>query len=146
VELPKLQIGQTYLVPDTDGEEVEGVLEDAVVMESEKRVYGTYRLRDGRKIICANPLNDQELREYQDDPDNFFGVFKSVPKNLTNYEEAFQFLWSTYRNTTKAKLLEFMAEAPDIEELKKRSQKSLSRLYCERVAVSMTADIKDKFN
>jgi hypothetical protein len=52
---PRLLIGSTYLVPDIDGKEILGVLTDASVIETERAAYGTYRLQDGRHIICTSP-------------------------------------------------------------------------------------------
>ena len=49
----------------------------------------------------------------------------------------FNFLWDTYSLSSKEKLLEFMAQAPDIELLKRISQEELATEYCTRMAGSM---------
>jgi hypothetical protein len=146
MSIPKMIIGHTYMVPDGSGDEVEGVLEDAVVLESEGRIYGTYRLTDGRRINCSNPMTPEEKRDYKQDPDNFFGVYKPIAKQVKNFEDAYNFLWATYSKSTKEKLLEFMANAPNIEELRKHSQRELAKIYCTNIARQMTADLKGKLN
>jgi hypothetical protein len=45
----------------------------------------------------------------------------------------------SYKNTPKERLLELMAGAPDIDELKNLSQPELSEIYCERIVYSITA-------
>ena len=146
--IPRLVIGGRYLVPDSSGTEVEGVLEDATVAETEGLAYGVYRLPDGQRIIAACPLEDAEMREYRRDPDNFFGVHKPVPRQITNFEEAFRFLHNTYRNTPKEKLLEFMSDQPEQQfaHLRKLSQAALARIYCEGIAVQLMQDSKSKLN
>lgn len=143
---PKMIIGHAYMVPDGSGDDVEGVLEDAVVMEADGLICGTYRLADGRRIVCSNPMTAQEKREYRQDPDNFFGVHKPVPRQINNYEDAYNFLWASYGKTPKEKLLEFMAKDPNIDELKKRSQRELAKIYCTNIARTMAADLKGKLN
>ena len=134
---PPLKIGERYAVPDEAGCEVEGVLEDAVVLEAERKAYGTYRLDDGRRIVVACPLSDQELRAYKADPDNFFGQYRPTSKKVSNYEECFNFVYQTYSRTPKGKLLEFMKDAPDHERLKELPQEALAKIYCERVVLAM---------
>jgi len=60
--MPRLLIGSTYLIPDQDGKEVLGVLTDAVVMEPERKAYGTYRLQDGRHVICTRATHGYRPR------------------------------------------------------------------------------------
>ena len=146
MEIPPLKIGNKYLIPDDVGEEVEGVLESATVLVSEKSAYGVYLLEDGRRIIVTCPMTDQEMRDYEADPDNYFGAFQPVGKKLTNYEEAYEFCYSVYSNTPKDKLLEFMDNLPNerLAELGKLSQEELAKIYCEGFALSTMKDQKDK--
>ena len=46
----------------------------------------------------------------------------------------FDFLYKSYKETPKERLLEFMKDAPDLEELQQLSQKDLSEVVCERWA------------
>ncbi len=69
---PPLKIGRRYLVPDKDGNEVEGTLVSAEMLENEQQVYGVYRLADGRQIIVTAPVTDAELQAYRNDPEGFF--------------------------------------------------------------------------
>jgi hypothetical protein len=46
--------------------------------------------------------------------------------------ELYDFFFSTYRHTPKERLLEFLADAPDLERLKQLSQDELAKYCCER--------------
>ena len=59
--VPRLLIGTTYAIPDEKGAEVLGVLTDGSVLEQERAAYGTYRLQDGRHVICKSPLTNPNL-------------------------------------------------------------------------------------
>lgn len=46
----------------------------------------------------------------------------------------------SYKNTSKEKLLEWMANATDFAELKNLTQSELSEIYCERCVYSVMAN------
>jgi hypothetical protein len=73
---PPLRVGETYLFPDRDGRDIPGFLEDAVVLESERTAYGTYRLPDGQWTAYTTPLTESEMVRYRQSPQTFFGVLK----------------------------------------------------------------------
>lgn len=131
--VPRLIIGQRYSIPAEGGQEVVGELTDAVVADSEKLVYGVYQLEDGRSVIVTSPLTDSELSAYRQHPDTFFGVYLPKSKKIKDPIDLFDFFHSSYRNTTKEKLLEFMKDAPDIQSLKQQTQEELAITYCERM-------------
>jgi len=133
----RLLIGKKYLVPDTAGRELVGVLQDAVVNELEKIVYGVYSLEDGRSIIATSPLSELELEAYQKYPDTFFGVLRKQSKKAQTPLELFDFFFDVYKKTSRKKLLEFMSSWPDYEALKKLDTKELATRYCEGVVYSV---------
>jgi hypothetical protein len=136
---PRLLIGSTYLIPDEQGVSVLGLLTDGAVLVPERAAYGTYRLRDGRHVICKSPLTDAELEVYRRSPDTFFGVIKEVPKDIQEPLDCFDFHWQVYARTPKEKLLEFMAGWPDVATLAHLEQKELAQFYCARMAQHMWA-------
>jgi len=142
--VPRLRVGQRYLVPDADGTEVVGVLTDATVLQSESAAYGIYKLADGRSVIAACPMTPDELAAYQRHPDTFFGVTKRQTKRIDDPLELFDFLYATYSQSSREKLLEFMASWPDIEELKDKDTGELAIIYCERLVHQMIADSRRK--
>jgi hypothetical protein len=139
-EVPPLRIGERYLVPDGSGAEVPGRLESATVLEAEKLVYGVYHLDDGNRIIATSPLSPEELEDYRRYPDTFFGVITPTGGTARTFVEKCDFLFKTYQHSTREKLLEFMATAPDIEHLQTLVQRDLAIVYCERMAAAMQSD------
>jgi hypothetical protein len=129
----RLIIGDKYVLPDGDGGEVIGELQHATVMETEKTAFGIYKLPDGRNALFTCPLTDDELAAYKKHPDTFFGINKPHTKGIHDPLKLFDWLFSSYGRTPREKLLEFMKNSPDFDELQKLSQKDLAVTYCERL-------------
>jgi hypothetical protein len=83
------------------------------------------------------PMSDSELQAYKQYPDRFFGVLTSAPRVRRSPLELYDFLFAAYSQTSKERLLEFMADAPDLDHLKALSQKELANIYCERCVNAM---------
>ena len=90
--------------------------------------HGIYRLADGENIFCSVPLTDAEMSAYARSPETFFGTVKRVARGIKEPLEAFDFVYGTYSKSTREKLLEFMAEWPQIEELRKLGQQELKKM------------------
>jgi hypothetical protein len=133
--LPRLQFGHWYLVPQEDGREVPGRLYDAIVIESEKKVYGCYELTTGVHIIATCPMSDEELAAYKRYPDTFFDEVRHPNRHVKTLVELCDFFYETYKDTSREKVLEWMAGAPDYEYLKTLSQRDLAITLCERWAL-----------
>jgi hypothetical protein len=79
------------------------------------------------------PLSDFELAAWRTHPSTFFG---EISRNRTceTVLDLYDFFMGTYTKTPKAKLLEFLAGAPDIDQLALMDQVELASVYCERLA------------
>jgi hypothetical protein len=142
-DVPDIKIGKDYWVPDNEGNEVVGTLTQAVVMESEKKVYGLFQIQDQKKCIMATvPITDHELEDYKKHPDVFFGVYKKANrKPLKDMYEVFEWLHEIYSKSSKEKLLELMKNAPNIEELKLEDQEELALIYAEHMTPLMFTQV-----
>lgn len=136
-DYPRLKIGHEYIVPNADGEEARGVLENAIVMESWGKAQGLYRLRDGSRIMVSHELTENELSAWKRHPETFFGQIQEQNAQPKNWLELAEFMYRTYQTTSKDKLLEFMSEHDDIKSLMRLDQEELAITYCERMAWSM---------
>jgi hypothetical protein len=123
------------VVPDAEGNQVEGVLTSAIVMEQGKVAVCAVNTKDGRGIICRVPLSDAELAAWRQHPATFFGQISKNRKSETVLD-LYDFFMDAYTKTPKAKLLEFLAGAPDIDKLAALNQVELASVYCERLAVN----------
>lgn len=127
----RLLIGNKYTVLDQDRNDVVGVLETATVVEQERVMYGAYRLENGKRIICTVPLTDDELRAYKKYPDTFFGVPLHQGRKANDPLELYDFFYEAYKKSSREKLLSFLKERTDIEELKKLNDEELLVTCCE---------------
>lgn len=133
--IPRLRIGDWYVVPDKKGRQMRGQLCDGIVLVGRKEAFCTYRSESGEYFHGTNKLTDDEVSAYRLHPETFFGAIKSDnTRKVETAVEFFDFVFETYQHTPKEKLLEFLANVPDIVELTKLSQRELAITYCERLA------------
>jgi hypothetical protein len=132
-KLSRLRFGQSYLIRKPDGSEILGRLYEATVWEQKKLVCGAYEISDGQHILATCPLTDEEFAAWRRYPDTFFGEVRRVGKKIENRLELCEFFYETYKNTPRERLLEWMKDAADIEDLGKLSQEELAVAYCERL-------------
>ena len=134
-EIDPPKIGEKYLIPNgEDG--IVAELVSAQVLEQEKTVWGHFKTNDSF-LMAKFQLTVAEFTAYKRSPETFFGKLQTVPHEITEPHQCYDFLFSTYKNSSKQSLLEFMKDHADIEELKKMDQPILAKLYCERMGTAM---------
>lgn len=138
----RLLIGNRYRFPDGRGAEVEGVLMSAVVLEADKVAWCVIAASDGLQRIGTVPLSDAELAAWKRHPDTFFGeISRGRHAPVQSPLDLYDFLMEVYAKTSKEKLLELMALAPDIEHLTMLDQPALASVHCERLAMAAAAQM-----
>lgn len=139
-KLPPMKIDQMYMAPGPGGQEVPARLSTATVDTScDEMILGF-----DNGWICRAPMSKAELDDYKQYPDTFFGTHLQQVRRADTPLELFDFMLESYKNTPKEKLLEWMANASDIAELKNLTQTELSEIYCERCVYSSMADRQRK--
>jgi hypothetical protein len=123
-------IGERYEI----AKGVMATLTTATVVEPEKKVHLAFYTDDGKAPILTAELSDAELAAYREHPHTFFGKIVRPPGRSNTPMELFDFFVYGCRNTPRERLLEFLAGAPDIEDLKKLSTEDLRLVYAERTA------------
>jgi hypothetical protein len=132
--LPRLIFGHWYLVQVPDRGHVPARLYDAVVNEAEKEMFGSYQLATGEYINAVCPISDAELTAYRRYPETFFGGVREPTRHVKTLVDFCDFFYEAYKNTSREKILEWMASAPDIEQLRALQQEDLAIIMCERWA------------
>ena len=135
-EIPRLRIGKRYMIPDANGQEVPGLLEEAVVMENDRMVFGIYRTDENLRYIATSPMTENEFIAWKMYPETFFGKIQEVVQPLGNWMDLAMFFYKTYKDSSRKKLLEFMAGHENFGELQKLPQEELAILYSERMGWS----------
>jgi len=138
----RLLIGHKYLLPGKDGKEIVGILETATISEPEKKSYGSYLLEDGTRAIYTAPVTESEIEAYKKYPDTFFGVPRTQGRKTENALEFYDFMYDAYKHTPRERLLEFVKDWPNAEELKKLDTEELRIVYCENCTYSAMRDKK----
>lgn len=138
--VPRLLVGQRYLVKDADGTERSGLLTTATVAEPERTAYCGLTLDNGKSIICTWPLSDSEMTAWRKHPDTFFGEVGQRSTKAKDPLDLYDFFHSSYRQTPRERLLEFMAGATDIAALSQLEQPALASIYAERCVNAVMAD------
>lgn len=123
-------IGQTYHFTDAGGEDglVATVTTATVNKQDKEVVIGT-----DKGILLKGPISDEALLDFERHPDTFFGVMHRQGRHTEDPYELFENILESYLNTPREKLLEFMKDRPDIEELKPLTQKELAVIYAEGI-------------
>jgi hypothetical protein len=128
----RLQVGNFYAVPDSNGKDVVAELLDVVVMESKSTAYCFMKDAEGRNFLSACPLTSDELVGYKQHPETFFGAYKPHNRKAQDPIDLYDFFIMGYGKTPKERLLELMNNAPDLEKLKDLPQSELAMIFCER--------------
>jgi len=125
----RIKIGETYLFDNIGQAKVT----TAIVSKVEKCiVIGT-----NTGHILKHPISDIELEDYERHPDTFFGVIHPQGKNTDEPYDLFEWMLDSYSKTPKERLLEFMNNRKDIEQLKLLTQEELAIIYCEGCVYSI---------
>jgi len=136
--LPRLRIGQTYTVPGSDGVKVNATLEQAVVAENKAWCVLSDPITN-KNWIGTFELTPDELTDYANHPDTYFGASQRQRRKAETAMELFDFFFDNYRETPKEKLVELLPNVGKDEVLSTMSQKDLAELLAERYTMSAIA-------
>lgn len=129
-ERERIRIGRKYEFEETG---ISGEVTAATVSEKERKIYIAVSGEDGKSHILVEDISNAELEVYRKYPETYFGVVRPVGMQINDPYKFFEWIFNTYKNTPKEKLLEFMKEASDIEALKNLDQEAIALEYCERI-------------
>jgi hypothetical protein len=137
--LPRLQVGQSYVVPGPDGQEVEAKLTQALV-DGENAVCAFHHPKTDQAWICTIPMTQQELADYARHPDTYFGAGNQRQgRKVETAMDMFDFFVDGYRDTPKERLLELLGGTAVSEEIRAMSQKDLVEVFAERSTMGAIA-------
>jgi hypothetical protein len=135
IPFPRWLVGNQYLVPGPNGEDVFAQLQNASAHAESGRMHGVFRI-DGVHFIVDSPMTDAEIAVYKRNPETFFGVVQNVGQRANSAAELADFFYATYKDTPKETLLEFLKQHPLIEKLRGLSQRELAIFICEQWALA----------
>ena len=128
-------IGQRYEI--TEG--MFATLTTALVVEEEKRAHLFFHTDDDKTPTFTAELSDTEMTAYRAHPETFFGRVLKQEVNIEGPMDLFYFFLDGYKETSRAKLLEFMKVANDFEDLEKLPVEELRLIYAQQLTYSVMA-------
>lgn len=137
--LPRLQVGQFYLVPGPDGVDVEATLTQALVSE-DKAVCAFHDPKTDKAWLGTVPMTPEELADCARHPETYFGADNQRQgRKVETAMDMFDFFVDGYRGTSKERLTELLTNGGVQEDLRAMSQKELLELLAERYTMHAIA-------
>jgi hypothetical protein len=143
--LEQIIIGEKYFFEDVGENGVIGEVMSATVSENEKSMILSIFTDDKKSLILRKAITDEELDDYKNYPEGFFGSMRQTRANKIeddNPYELFKWFHKTYKNSSREKLLDFMKNRPDLDKLKKLSQEELALQYCDALVYNLLKNKK----
>jgi hypothetical protein len=131
-----LKIGETYFFEDIGDNGLIATVTSATVNEAEKLIY----IGTDKGQILTRPISDDELADYKNHPDAFFGTIYKQGKRTDDAYEFFERMVEIHMSYPKSYTLKQIEKWGNADELKKLSHEDLVLEYCERV----TAHIREE--
>jgi hypothetical protein len=133
IKTRRLLIGDRYLMPGPQGNEIAVVLKTATVIPTERCAFCVVMSEtDNGQFMVKVPLGDAEFAAWSRHPDTFFGSVGPRDMKAESPLDLYDFFHNSYKDTPREKLLEFMSGAPDAAALSALDQPALAKLYAER--------------
>jgi hypothetical protein len=131
--IPPIKMGETYAfegMPTHDGILVATVT-SATVLEPEKKAYIGVTDQNGCSHILTQPMTDGQLADYRAHPEAYFGKLQYVGEGVSNPYDLFEFFMKSYKDLSRAALVERLAGYLDANALAAMTDEDLRAVYCE---------------
>lgn len=122
-----LKIGETYFFEDIGENGLTATITSATVNESAKLIY----IGTDKGQILTRPISDDELADYKNHPDAFFGTIHKQGKRTDDEYEFFERMVEIHMSYPKSYVLKQIENWNNSDELKKLSHEDLVLDYCE---------------
>jgi hypothetical protein len=124
-----LKIGEKYFFEDIGENGSIATVTTATVDERKKILY----IGTDKGQILTRPISENELADYRNHPDTFFGVVHKQGKRTDDEYEFFERLVEIHMSYPKSNILNQIENWRDADKLKKFSHEDLVLEYCERL-------------
>ncbi len=128
-----LKIGETYFFEDIGESGLVATVTSATVSESERVIY----IGTDKGQILTRPISDDELEDYKNHPDTFFGTVHKQGKRTDDPYEFFERMVEIHMSYPKSYTLKQTENWSNAEALKQLSKEELILEYCEALVISL---------
>ncbi len=129
----RLIIGETYHFKDIGDDGLIATVTTATVNETEKLIY----IGTDKGHILTRPISDDELADYKNHPDAFFGTIHRQGKSSKDAYEFYENIVAIHMSYPKSYALKQIENWPDADRLKQLSHEDLVLEYCERLVAHL---------
>jgi hypothetical protein len=131
---PRLIIGETYFFEDIDDKGLAATVTTATVDETRKIMY----IGTDKGHVLTRPMSDDELTDYRNHRDAFFGIIHKQGKKTNNEYEFFEELVAIHMSYPKSSTHKQMEDwGYSADELEKLSHEDLVLEYCEGIVAQL---------
>lgn len=123
----RVLIGETY----DFGNGVIGTVTTASVDEQAKEMLVGVWTHDGKGIIMRGPMSDDDLAEYREVPDAYFGRVEPTTRHPKDNFEFFEWLMEVNAGRSRQQMLDWFGAHRDRAELEQMNDDDLRMAYCE---------------
>lgn len=128
-----LKIGETYFFEDIGENGLTTTVTSATVNESEKLLY----IGTDKGQILTRPMSDDELTDYKNHPDAFFGTIHKQGKRTDDEYEFFERMVEIHMSYPKSYTLKQIENWSNKDELIKLGHEDLVLAYCEGIVAHL---------
>jgi len=133
--LPRIRIGETYILNDEAGRPIVGRVTAATVAEHSREAYIGFDTGHCLRV----PMTVQEISDYKTHADAYFGRVEPKPPEPTGLFEMFEWLMEVNKDLPRDKLLGLLSGAQNIAALSQMSDGELLAEHCERMVLAAQA-------
>jgi hypothetical protein len=128
-------IGNTYEFDDG----VVGRVTAAMVDENAKEMVVAVWTLDGKNVIMKSPMSDDDLTEYREVPEAYFGRVENKMKAAKDAVELFEWLMEVNVGRSRKQMLDWFGAHRDRAELEAMNDDELRMAYCEAHVAAVQA-------
>ncbi len=125
----QIQVGETYLFEDANN--LIGTVTYASVDEPNKKMHVAVADQEGKTHILSEDMTDDELIDYREHKDAYFGKILPASSNLKTANDLFEWFMGSYKATPRARIIELMQPHAQPAEFEMMSDDEVRAVYCE---------------
>ena len=134
----RIQIGSTYAFERPEGQII-GTITSAHVVEEEKKTIIGMTTPEGKKLIGEIGMTEEQLADYRNHKDTYFGLVRRAPRELSSPMELFEFLMDGCKKASRQQMLDWFGPHRDKKLLDGMSDEDLLIEYCGAMVNSVMA-------
>jgi hypothetical protein len=132
-----LKVGETYLfrgvqgLPGSEGKDLTATVTTAIALETEKMACFGVTDANGNSYILTEPMTNQQVADFKDHPDAYFGKVQPVGKKLESRYDLFEFFMNSLSSISRTDLLARLSPHPNFAQIRELPDEDLLAVYCD---------------